>query len=126
MGKDTSVARDACFEWFKRTPGAVLITPLVKEGVSINEIKAGVIADYVADFEVANQLVGLFIRQKKKGTDNSAEIVWFRDRQHPSLRRGCNSVFRALEQIEGYTFYDPAPEPESLMPAAQQGELNLA
>lgn len=126
VGKDTSVARDACFEWFKQTPGAVLITPLVKEGVSINEIKAGVIADYVADFEVANQLVGRFIRQKKKGTDNSAEIVWFRDRQHPSLRRGCNSVFRALEQIEGYTFYDPAPEPESLVPAAQQGELNLA
>jgi superfamily II DNA or RNA helicase/intein/homing endonuclease len=126
VGKDTSVARDACFEWLKQTPGAVLITPLIKEGVSLNCLRAGVIADYCADFEVANQLVGRFIRQKKKGTDNSAEIVWFRDRQHPSLRRGCNSVFRALEQIEGYTFYDPAPEPESLLLAARQGELNLA
>jgi superfamily II DNA or RNA helicase len=113
IGNDSPAARDACFDKFKKTAGAVLITPLVKEGVSINEIRAGIVADYVADAEVANQIVGRFIRPKKSG-ENCAEIVWFRDKQHPSLRRGCNSVFRWLAQIEGYTFYDPAPDIDQL------------
>jgi len=122
IGKDTPKARDECFDWFRSTPGSILITPLVKEGVSINEIKAGVVADYCADWEVANQLVGRFIRQKK-GKDNSASITWFRDRQHPILRRGCNTVFQNLFQIEGYHFYDPAPADPAMLDA--QGELCL-
>ena len=108
IGKDTPKSRDDCFDWFRETPGAVLITPLIKEGVSIHEIRAGVIADYVADWEVGNQLIGRFIRQKPDGT-NEAKITWFRDRQHPILRRGCNTIFQNLHQIEGYHFYDPAP-----------------
>lgn len=123
VGKDTSKARDECFDWFRKTPGSILITPLVKEGVSINEIRAGVIADYVADPEVGNQLVGRFIRQKLTG-ENRAEITWFRDRQHPVLRRGSNHVFQWLAQVEGYQFYDPAPaDPARLN---EQGELDLA
>ena len=45
FGQDTPATRDDRFNWFRNTPGAVLVTPLVKEGVSINEIQAGVIAD---------------------------------------------------------------------------------
>lgn len=111
FGVDTPATRDSRFEWFRNTSGAVLVTPLVKEGVSINEIQAGVVADYVSDWEVANQIVGRFLR-KKIGPDNRAHITVFRDRQHPVLRRGCNSVFQQLEKIKGYTFYDPAPTPE--------------
>lgn len=121
VGKDTPKARDDCFDWFRNTPGSVLITPLVKEGVSINEIRAGVIADYVADWEVANQMVGRFIRQKQG--NNEAHITWFRDRQHPVLRRGCNTVFQNLFQIQGYHFYDPAPSDPAKLHS--QGELNL-
>ena len=111
FGFDTPATRDNRFEWFRSTPGSVLVTPLVKEGVSINEIQAGVVADYVSDWEVANQIVGRFLR-KKVGPDNRAHITVFRDRQHPVLRRGCNAVFERLEKIQGYTFYDPAPTPE--------------
>jgi superfamily II DNA or RNA helicase len=113
FSKDTSVQRDACFEWFKTTPGAVLITPLVKEGVSINEIRAGVVADYVADFDVAKQIIGRFMRQKRTG-DNRAEITWFVDNQAPTYRRGCNSLFRLLENVKGFTFYHPCSTPESI------------
>lgn len=119
FGQDTPATRDNRFEWFRSTPGAVLVTPLVKEGVSINEIQAGVIADYVSDWEVANQIIGRFLR-KKIGPDNRAHITWFRDRQHPVLRRGCNSVFQQLEKIKGYTFYDPAPTPEEWRQARLQ------
>lgn len=123
VGKDTPTARDACFAWFCQTPGAILVTPLIKEGVSLHELKAGVVADAVADGEVANQIVGRFIRKKKTG-ENRAFITWFRDRQHPTLRRGCNAVFQHLCQIEGYHFYDPAPaDPAGLN---EQGELGLA
>jgi superfamily II DNA or RNA helicase len=113
FSKDTSVQRDACFQWFKSTPGAVLITPLVKEGVSINEIRAGVVADYVADFDVAKQIIGRYIRQKETG-DNRAEITWFVDNQAPTYRRGCNSLFRLLENVKGFTFYHPCSTPESI------------
>jgi superfamily II DNA or RNA helicase len=113
FAKDTSVQRDECFEWFKSTPGAVLITPLVKEGVSINEIRAGVVADYVADFDAAKQIIGRFIRPKKTG-DNRAEITWFVDNQSPMYRRGCNYLFRQLENVKGFTFYHPCSTPESI------------
>jgi superfamily II DNA or RNA helicase len=113
FAKDTSVQRDECFDWFKSTPGSVLITPLVKEGVSINEIRAGVIADYVADFDAAKQMIGRFIRPKKTG-DNRSEITWFVDNQSPTYRRGCNNLFRLLESVKGFTFYHPCSTPESI------------
>lgn len=113
FSKDSSVQRDETFEWFKATPGAVLITPLVKEGVSINEIRAGVIADYVADFDVATQILGRFVRKKHTG-ENRAEIAWFVDNQAPTYRRGCSSLFRQLENVRGFTFYHPCTGPESV------------
>src|SRR5208337_1505742 len=51
LGDHTSKERDTAFDWFRHTPGGVLISPLVQEGVSINEIRGGVIADAVADWE---------------------------------------------------------------------------
>lgn len=116
FSKDTSAQRDDCFEWFKSTPGSVLITPLVKEGVSINEIRAGVVADYVADFDLAKQIIGRFLRPKKTG-DNRAEITWFVDNQAPSYRRNCNALFRQLESVQGFTFYHPCTTPESVHPS---------
>lgn len=83
-----------------------------RAGVSINEIRAGIVADYVADHEAANQIVGRFIRKKK--TDNRAHIVWFVDNQHPTYRRGCTAMFRKLEKIDGYTFYHPVTDPSSV------------
>ena len=122
IGKDTPVQRDDCFDWFRNTPGAVLVTPLVREGVSIWEIRAGIVADYLADHEVARQIIGRFIR-KKLTADNRAEITFFRDRQHPVLRRGCNTVFRRLVELEGYHFYDPAPDDPAKL--GEQAELRL-
>jgi superfamily II DNA or RNA helicase len=115
IGDDSPSTRDERFQWLRDTPGAVLITPLVKEGVSINELQAGIVADYVSDWEVANQIIGRFLR-KKSGAPNRAHITWFRDRQHTIMRRGSNSVFKRLEQEYGggYTFYDPAPDPETV------------
>jgi superfamily II DNA or RNA helicase len=109
----SSKERDATFDWIRETPGSVLITPLVKEGVSINEINAGVIADYVASEDAANQLIGRFIRKKPPGVDNTAEVVWFMDRQIPSYRRGCMNLFRELQRTRGYEFYHPVIEPGS-------------
>jgi len=111
-GEDSTTARDEAFAWFKDTPGSILITPLIKEGVSIAEIRAGVVADYVSDYEVADQIIGRFIRKKKEGP-NTSEITWFVDRQHPTLRRGCLGMLERLKQIEGYSFFD-VPTPESL------------
>jgi superfamily II DNA or RNA helicase len=87
----TPSQRDDAFNWFRHTPGHVLISPLLKEGVSINEIRGGVIADYVGGWEPMNQLIGRFIR-KKKG-ENEAHITAFIDVQHPALRRGSRRVF---------------------------------
>jgi superfamily II DNA or RNA helicase len=113
FSKDSTGQRDDTFDWYKSTPGAQLITPLVKEGVSINEIRAGIIADYVADFDSATQIIGRFVRPKMDG-DNKAEIVWFVDNQYPAYRRGCNSLFRQLERVRGYTFYHPVIGPETV------------
>lgn len=113
IGEAGSGERDDVFEWFKATPGAVLVTPLVKEGVSINEIRAMVVADHVADHEVARQIIGRAMRPKKTG-DNRAHVVWFWDKQHPVLRRGCAAVFNQLEQVEGFQFYHPCQGPETV------------
>jgi superfamily II DNA or RNA helicase len=107
----TTKQRNETFEWFKSTPGSVLITPLVKIGVSINEIRAGIIADHVVSWEVANQLLGRVVR-KKSGT-NEAHVVFFVDRQHPRLRSNSLELLRSLGKIKGYTFYWPCNTPET-------------
>lgn len=115
FGEATPKERDQTFDWFRSTPGSILITPLVKEGVSINEIRAMIVADYVSNWEVMNQIVGRALR--KKHEDNAAEIVLFRDRQHPVLRRGFNNMLSQLIKIQGYRFYDPSPlSPKELQP----------
>lgn len=109
--------RDETFNWFKSTPGSVLVTPLVKEGVSINELRAGIIADPVSSWEYAKQLIGRFIR--KKSTDNHAHITWFLDRQVLSYRRGCYSVFDELQKVRGFNFYHPCRGPETIATATR-------
>ena len=110
LGDHTSRERDEALAWFTSQPGGpILISPLVKEGVSINELRAGVVADYIADPEVANQIVGRFIRAKSG--DNVAEITFFVDYQHPTLRRNSQRMLRNLAQIEGYEFIDPVIQP---------------
>lgn len=108
FGDSSPAQRDETFKWFRSTPGSVLLTPLVKEGVSINEIRAGVIADYVADPELANQIIGRFIR-KKDGRANFAEITWFKDIQHPVLNRGSSYLLKQFMLTYNYPVYDPPP-----------------
>lgn len=112
LGEHTSKERDRAFEWFRHTRGGVLISPLVQEGVSINEIRGGVVADYVGDWERGNQLVGRFIRQKK--IDNEAHITWFFDNQHETLRSGSKRVLHKLMDIRGYEFCYPVQGPETI------------
>ena len=104
--------RDEMFDWFRNTPGAVLVTPLVKEGVSINQIKAVVVADHVADHEVARQIVGRALRPKE--IDNRAHVVWFWDRQSSTLSRGCRKVLEHLQAAEGFHYYHPCTVPEAV------------
>lgn len=112
IGEDSPSRRNKIFAWFKRTPGAILISPLVKEGVSINEIEAGVVADYVGGWEVANQIIGRFLR-KKEG-DNTVDIAWFIDRQQRRFEKGCLSVFKNLQSITGYIYYWPVVTPADI------------
>ena len=125
FGWATPKERDEAFDWFRSTPGSVLITPLVQEGVSIHQIRAMVVADYVANWEKANQIIGRAIRQKDEEFENRAEIVWFRDRQHPIMRSGCNKVFKRLALIRGYEFLDPSPLHPWELEALAQAELPL-
>ena len=104
--------RDECFEWLRKNKGVVLISPLVKEGVSINEVQSGVIADHVVSYEVCNQLIGRFIRKKTADIgENKAEIVLFIDRQHPRLKKNSLSLVKSLMDIRGYAFKWPCLEP---------------
>lgn len=107
-----SKERDETFEWLKKTPGAVLITPLVKEGVSINEIRGGIVADHVVSHELMSQIIGRFIRQKKTGK-NECEIVMFIDRQHPRLRKNGLALLEKLEKIRGYEYVFPVLGPDT-------------
>ena len=113
VGDDSPLARDEAFDWFKASQGGVLVTPLVKEGISINEIRAMVVADHVADYEVARQIIGRAMRPKLTG-DNRAHVVWFWDRQHPVLRRGCAKIFTQLERLEGFHYYHPCAGPQTV------------
>ena len=107
-----SKERDETFEWLKKTPGAVLITPLVKEGVSINEIRGGIVADHVVSHELMSQIIGRFIRQKKTGK-NECEIVMFIDRQHPRLKKNGLALLEKLEKIRGYEYVFPVLGPDT-------------
>lgn len=123
FSKHTTAERDATFDWLRSTPGAVLITPLVKEGVSINEIRAGIVADHVVGWEVANQIIGRFLR--KKNDDNQASIVWFIDRMHPKMEHNSIQLFKALEKIRGYTYYHPCASPDTMALATRYEAVNM-
>lgn len=112
IGEDSPARRNKVFAWFKRTPGAILISPLVKEGVSINEIEAGVVADYVGDWEYANQIIGRFLRKKEE--DNTVEIAWFIDRTQKRFEKGCLGMFKRLQEIKGYLYYWPVTTPSDI------------
>jgi superfamily II DNA or RNA helicase len=94
--------RDAVFDWLRSTPGSILISPLVKVGVSINEIQGGVIADFVSDWEYCNQLIGRFIRKKPDGKPNEAEITLFNEVQLSSYATTSRRLFEKLKNIRGY------------------------
>ena len=83
----------------------MLISPLVKIGVSIPELKAGVVADYIADPEFFQQIIGRFIRKKTSGS-NTAEIMVFNDVQHPSYAAGCSKLFSKIKTIQGFNVVD--------------------
>ena len=111
IGEASPTERDEAFAWLKETPDAVLVTPLVKEGVSVNAIRAMVVADYVSDYEVARQMIGRAMRPKKE--DNRAHVVFFWDRQHPVLSKGCRNMFRKLEQMDGFQYCHPCTTPQA-------------
>jgi superfamily II DNA or RNA helicase len=115
IGDHTTKQRNTAFDWFRHTPGGVLISPLVQEGVSINEIRGGVIADHITDWERANQIIGRFIRKKEH--DNEAHITFIFDNQHKTLRSGSKEVLFKLMDIRGYTFAHPVIGPETLKDA---------
>jgi superfamily II DNA or RNA helicase len=119
-GSHSSKERDVAFKWLKSTPGSVLITPLVKEGVSINEIKAGIIADHVVNWEVAEQLLGRFVRKKLDGP-NVAHVTMFIDRQHNKYRRASIQLLKKLETIRGYIYHYPVIDPGSIDAAKEHG-----
>ena len=112
LGDHSSKERDEVFNWFRHTPGGVLISPLVKEGVSIPELRAGVVVDYVGDHEVMMQIIGRFIRKKKE--NNEAHITVFIDGQHPSLYKGSRRLWNKLYDTRGFSFYHPVLGPDSV------------
>ena len=103
-GVHTIDERDEAFDWLRSTKGAILISPLVKVGTSINEIECGIVADYVADHELANQFIGRFIRKKFHGVSNTADIRWFLELQHKHYAEGSENVIEKLKAIDGYEF----------------------
>lgn len=109
-GVDTTKQRDETFAWLIAVPGRVLISPLVKEGVSIPELKAGVIADVVVSPDLMRQIIGRFIRKKPDG-GNESHITIFIDRQYQSARRASLKMFKELEQVRGFSFQWPCSLP---------------
>jgi len=103
--------RDETFDWFKKHPGSVLISSIVKEGVSINEIQAGIIADAVSSWEYIRQILGRFLRKKVDGVENEAHIVMFIDRQTSGYRKNAIKLMQKLESDRAFTFYYPLLHP---------------
>jgi superfamily II DNA or RNA helicase len=101
------------FKWLEETPGAVCISSLLKEGVSLPALRAGIIADHIVGFEVMSQIIGRFIRRKKTGK-NECEIVMFIDRQHPRLRSNSLKLLDKLQSVRGYDFYCPLHGPDTM------------
>jgi superfamily II DNA or RNA helicase len=126
FGKHSPGTRDDVFDWFKTTPGAVIVTPLIKEGVSINEIQAMVVADHVSDYEVARQIIGRAMRPKLHGKDNRAHVVWFWDKQHITLRRSSAQVLHRLERTDGFSYFHPCAGPETVFQLDLFGETRAA
>lgn len=124
FSEHSSKERDETFAWFRSTPGSVLITPLVQVGVSIPEIRGGVIADPISDPERARQVIGRFIR--KKEVDNRCEITLFVDRQHATLRRNAIKLVKYLETVRGYSFYWPLHGPDTISKALHYEASALA
>jgi superfamily II DNA or RNA helicase len=114
-GMSTSKERDETFEWLVNTTGSILISPIVKEGVSLPELRAGIVADPVASPDLARQIIGRFIRTKKTGS-NEAEVVMFIDRQYKSARYNSMALIKQLEKIRGYSFYYPCQGPDKIGP----------
>jgi superfamily II DNA or RNA helicase len=123
LGSDSTKKRDLTFEWFRDTPGSVLISPLVKEGVSLPFIKGGVVADHVVDNELFRQYIGRFIR-KKPGKDNQAHVTMFLDRQHPRLKKNSLALLEAMQDVRGFRYYYPVTTPETISAAECFEALN--
>jgi len=121
-GMDSTAERDDTFKWLVKTPGAILISPIVKEGVSLPELRAGIVADPVASPDLARQIIGRFIRKKVVGV-NEAEIVMFIDSQYKSARSNSQKLIHELESIRGYSFYYPCQGPDNVGPLYAAVEL---
>lgn len=113
FGEDGTKKRNDTFAWFEQTPGSVLISPLVKEGVSLPFIRGGVVADPVVDFEYMRQILGRYVRRKPT-KDNTAHITMFFDRQHPRLRKNSTQLLGSLENVRGFRYYYPVSTPETI------------
>lgn len=121
IGAASAAERDDAFAWIAKTKGGVLVSPLIKEGVSINALKAGVVADPVADHEVAKQIIGRFMRQKD---ENRCHLTWFVDRQNPRYLGNAAALMDKLARIEGFTFYHPVTTPDTIKQAeVHHGQL---
>lgn len=112
-GSGTSKERNEVFKWLTDDPesGHILISPLVKEGVSLPALRGGVVADVVASTDLARQIIGRFIRKKPTG-DNEGHVAWFIDRQYTSARRNCLRLFAELERVKGFSYFWPCAGPE--------------
>lgn len=109
----TSKERDNAFTWLKATPGAVLVSPLVKEGVSINEIQAIIVADRIVDFEIVSQIIGRAMR--KKEALNECHSVLFIERQHAAYEKKSLEMLANLKsQRDCYHFHCPVTTPETI------------
>lgn len=124
----TSKQRDDCLEWLRQTPGSVLVSPLVKEGVSINQIQAVVVADRIVDFEVVSQIIGRAMR--KKEALNECHSTLFIERQVRAYEIKSMEMLGNLEQQRDcYHFHHPVTTPDSVTGAdtsTPENKMDLA
>jgi superfamily II DNA or RNA helicase len=102
-GESSPKDRDETFHWLKTKPGAVLVGSIMREGVSIPELRAGIVADAIIGPDSARQVIGRMMRKKTSG-DNHAHVVLFHDLQVKSLRSGGRRLLEELETLRGYRF----------------------